>query len=339
MWNDKKELRKEQTNRFIESTIITTDLLLSSYLYDSTKMEEFLSFIANLDNKYSFVNMYLVRTQFPGASIVKSYSSWKKENIQVRKTEKGISIFRPKIINYVVYNNTKVTKDKWTNEIKELVKNNELEVYTYTKGFILAKVFDISQTTLPKAQYPKQYFSYFIKEDNENINPNTKLLSLLCSFIAKHNIGITYATMGLSTSEQRFYDKNSHGIKHWIRLNDKNSITQNIYSLVKEYAHTLLGHDISAINNIENRYQAQLVAYAICKSFRLKGIELSSFDAFRTWVNNSTKEMRKKWINSVIFASKQFANDFNYFLDEIEINVDKANLRETASINELMGRE
>ncbi len=29
----KKELRKEQTNRFIEKTIITTDLLLSSYLY------------------------------------------------------------------------------------------------------------------------------------------------------------------------------------------------------------------------------------------------------------------------------------------------------------------
>nr|WP_307919754.1 hypothetical protein [Mycoplasmopsis bovis] len=36
--------------------------------------------------------------------------------------------------------------------------------------------------------------------------------------------------------------------------------------------------------------------------------------------------MRKKWINSVIFASKQFTNDFNYFLDEIEINVNKLNL-------------
>ncbi|EIN15486.1 Hypothetical protein MAGb_0140 [Mycoplasmopsis agalactiae 14628] len=335
----KKELRKEQTNRFIESTIITTDSLLSKYLYDSAKMEEFLSFIANLNNKYSFINMCLIRSQFPGASIVKSYSSWKKENIQVRKSEKGISIFRPKVIKYVVYNNAKVTKDKWTNEIKELVKNNELEVYTYTKGFTLAKVFDISQTILPKEKYPKQYFSYFIKEDDENINPNAKLLSLLCNFIAKHNIGITYATMGLNTSEQRFYDTNIHGIKHWIRLNDKNSITQNIYSLVKEYAHTLLGHDISAISKIENKYQAQLVAYAICKSFRLKGIEISSFDEFRSWVNQSTKEMRKKWINSVIFASKQFANDFNYFLDEIEINVIKAHLSETASLNEAVGRK
>lgn len=289
----KKELRKEQTNRFIEKTIITTDLLLSSYLYDSTKMEDFLSFIANLDNKYSYVNMCLIKDQFPGASIVKSYSSWKKENVQVRKTEKGISIFRPKVIEYVVYDNKKVTKDKWTNEIKELVKNNELEVYTYTKGFTLCKVFDISQTTLPKNQYPKQYFLYFIKEDNENIKPNTKLLSLLCNFIKKHNIGITYASMGLITSEQRFYGTNIYGIQHWIRLNDKNSITQNIYSLVKEYAHTLLGHDKSAINNIENEYQAKLVAFTVCKNLKLKGIELSSFDKFRSWVNQSTKQMRK----------------------------------------------
>ncbi|WP_429995207.1 hypothetical protein [Mycoplasmopsis bovis] len=73
--------------------------------------------------------MCLIKDQFPGASIVKSYSSWKKENVQVRKTEKGISIFRPKVIEYVVYDNKKVTKDKWTNEIKELVKNNELEVF------------------------------------------------------------------------------------------------------------------------------------------------------------------------------------------------------------------
>nr|WP_307925175.1 hypothetical protein [Mycoplasmopsis bovis] len=36
--------------------------------------------------------------------------------------------------------------------------------------------------------------------------------------------------------------------------------------------------------------------------------------------------MRKKWINSVIFASKQFTNDFNYFLDEIAFNVNKLNL-------------
>ncbi|WP_429988772.1 hypothetical protein [Mycoplasmopsis bovis] len=67
----------------------------------------------------------------------------------------------------------------------------------------------------------------------------------------------------------------------------------NIYSLVKEYAHTLLGHDKSAINNIENEYQAKLVAFTVCKNLKLKGIELSSFDKFRSWVNQSTKQMRK----------------------------------------------
>nr|WP_307908327.1 hypothetical protein [Mycoplasmopsis bovis] len=77
----------------------------------------------------------------------------------------------------------------------------------------------------------------------------------------------------------------------------------------------------------------------MCKNLKLKGIELSSFDKFRSWVNQSTKQMRKKWINSVIFASKQFTNDFNYFLDEIEINVNKLNLSETDKINEATERE
>ncbi|QQH60330.1 hypothetical protein HYD63_00885 [Mycoplasmopsis bovis] len=74
---------------------------------------------------------------------------------------------------------------------------------------------------------------------------------------------------------------------------------------------------MSAINNIWKWvFKAKLVAFTVClRTFIAKrNLNYQAFVKFRSCVNQSTKQMRKKWINSVIFASKQFTNDFNYYL-------------------------
>lgn len=98
----------------------------------SEVMENYLSFLAKF-HSYSPSNNFLIRTQCPHATHVAGYDKWKELGRQVRRGEKGISIFRPIIKTRLV----DVTNENGETEQKELKRPS---------GFSIGKVFDISQT-------------------------------------------------------------------------------------------------------------------------------------------------------------------------------------------------
>ena len=78
---------------------------------------------------YSFNNVLLILSQFPGASRVAGYQRWQELGRQVKKGSKSIKILAPL--------KRKVEKEN---------DNGELETKTGIFGFRRVNLFDISQT-------------------------------------------------------------------------------------------------------------------------------------------------------------------------------------------------
>ena len=93
-------------------------------LFSSNRWMNYLEFLSKF-HRYSANNTIAIYLQRPTASLVASFSDWRRKGRKVRKGEHGIKILAPHII--------KDTDDE-TGEVKQRI------------GFHLAYCFDISQT-------------------------------------------------------------------------------------------------------------------------------------------------------------------------------------------------
>jgi DNA primase len=112
--------REEQLEAAHEMLVAKTDALVTSEGW-----AEYLAFAARF-RKYSFNNTLLILIQMPTATRVASYKQWAAMGRQVRKGEKGLSIFAPMM---------RKREDEKTGEEKRWVS-----------GFRLVSTFDVSQT-------------------------------------------------------------------------------------------------------------------------------------------------------------------------------------------------
>ena len=111
--------RDERLEQMHEALVAKTDALVTSEGW-----MEYLTFAARF-RQYSFNNTLLILIQCPTATRVASYKKWLEVGRQVRKGEKGLSIFAPMM-------RKKETEDG--------------EEKRYVSGFRLVPVFDVSQT-------------------------------------------------------------------------------------------------------------------------------------------------------------------------------------------------
>ena len=114
------DARDEKLERIHEALVAKT-----AELTTSEGWAEYLAFAARF-RQYSFRNTLLILLQMPQATRVASYKTWTSVGRQVRKGEKGLSIFAPM---------TRKREDKVSGEEK-----------TFVSGFRLVSVFDVSQT-------------------------------------------------------------------------------------------------------------------------------------------------------------------------------------------------
>jgi DNA primase len=112
--------REERLEQMHEALVAKTDALVTSEGW-----MEYLAFAARF-RQYSFNNTLLILIQCPHATRVASYKKWTEMGRQVRKGEKGLSIFAPMM---------RKKEDAKTGEEK-----------TYLSGFRLVPTFDVSQT-------------------------------------------------------------------------------------------------------------------------------------------------------------------------------------------------
>jgi antirestriction protein ArdC len=111
---------EERLEAMHEALVAKTDALVTSEGW-----AEYLAFAARF-RQYSFNNTMLILLQCPDATHVASYKKWAEMGRQVRKGERGLSIFAPMM---------KRREDKETGEEKR-----------YISGFRLVSVFDVAQT-------------------------------------------------------------------------------------------------------------------------------------------------------------------------------------------------
>jgi antirestriction protein ArdC len=115
--------REERMEQIHEELVAKTNALVTSEGW-----LEYLAFAARF-RQYSFNNTMLILIQMPTASRVASYRKWSELGRQVRKGEKGLSIFAP------------MTRKR---EVEDA--SGEKSERRYVSGFRLVSVFDVSQT-------------------------------------------------------------------------------------------------------------------------------------------------------------------------------------------------
>jgi hypothetical protein len=204
----------------------------------SEKFQAWLQFLSSF-HSYSFNNTILIYRQNPHASLVKGFQEWKKHGRFVKKGAKAIKVLAPLI-----------GKKKEKRETKDEEEKEKKVLY----GFRYVNVFDVSNT------------------DGEELpSPEVRTLTgdgeiekeLLQEWITKIEISVQFQDTGEANG---YY----HIIDNYIALHEKRSTTQQLKTLIHEYAHFLLhakGAKFEQVTNRMREAQAEAVAYVVMNHF------------------------------------------------------------------------
>jgi len=258
---------------------------------DSDRYKDFLKVMSKCHN-YSYTNSMLIYIQNENATIVKSYTDWKKDKVKVNKNEKGIKIFCP-IKNHIdVYK--KNNKGEFVlNENGEKIKIDEKE---YT-NFKIGNVFDISQTNANPENYElKIESSEKILNKNEILKKLEKLSGIKFEF--SDNLGVAN---GIYTPDE---DK--------IEIKADMGDIKTISTCVHEVAHSILHKkDNNSFSREQKEFEAESVAYVVCQRLNVDS-KFNNLLYLANWIG-------KKDISEFENSLDRIQNTSNYILKEFDI--------------------
>ncbi len=211
-------------------------------------LEKYLSALARFHD-YSFRNMMMIVNQFPDASKVAGFHTWRKLGRWVKKGESGIAILAPMIGR---------NKDEAESINRgEVTQSNAKAVF----GFRAVHVFDISQT------------------EGEELPKLSEI-----SGSAEHNLLFlesVYATLNIKL-ETRPMPEGTRGVSLGGHVVVKEGLdnTMRFRILAHELGHELLHRDIVGDEVIKSHElietEAESVAFVVCKAYGIDTQALSS---------------------------------------------------------------
>lgn len=193
---------------------------------------------------YSFNNCLLIGMQFPNATLIAGYQTWKnKFNRQVRKGEKAIRILAP-------------IPHKFKKEIEKEDGSKEEKEINYTT-FRAVSVFDVSQTE-------GEEIPTIAQELQGSLDDYNKLLEQLKS-VSPVEIRFDEIKGGANG----YYSHIDNNIVIDTRLSEQ----QTVKTLIHEIAHSILhnketGEEKEADRNTKE-VQAESIAYTVCQHLGL----------------------------------------------------------------------
>lgn len=212
----------------------------------------FLEKKAQLPN-YSWGNVFLILRQYPEASFVAGYTTWKKVGNPVRKGERGISITAPYI-----------KKDEETGE-------------KIISGFGKATVFDISQTV--------QGIDWLGMPDRKLKGSAPELLEKLKSLITDNDIKLIERVIPDPACNGRTYVLNTG--ERVIEVQESLEDVMKIKTLLHEMTHAVLHQNIEdyAIHRGAAEVEAESGAFVLGK---MLGIDTGSytFNYINAWLES-----------------------------------------------------
>lgn len=280
--------------------------------------------------QYSTRNRALIYMQNPDAIALGSYGFFMKQGYPVRRHEHGIKILAPNIVKtfFNAKGEEKLFKDATPNEKKQ-IKAGQLKTNQHVSGFRNISVFDVTQTDLPKEDYPKifpnAHHDYHVSGDFE-LNAVSQGLAAIAKELK----------LSLVTNDEEFWQKYQGGAAkgffapnlNSIALNPRNTPTENVETLIHELTHaTLHGYGLEEnsilkklnikkhekLEDYEKELQAELTGYLVAKA---NGIDTSE-DSIRYiagWTKNGRKVDESRLYEFFDEISKLAA----YFIDRIK---------------------
>ena len=245
-------------------------------LFNSQRWKNYLDFLSKF-HRYSANNTIAIFLQRPTASLVASFSDWRRKGRQVRKGEHGIKILAPHTIKDV---------DDETGEIKQRL------------GFHLAYCFDVSQpdgADLPEG--PARQLTGSV-DDYDRIWDT--LLAVSPVPVSVEPITDCEANGYYSHTDQR------------IVVRDGLAEMQRVKTAIHEIAHALLhakGSEEANADRSTREVQAESVAYVVCRAL---GLDTSnySFGYVAGWSHDRELKALKASLDAIVRTSDKILKAF-----------------------------
>lgn len=285
---------------------------------------EFLNFLSKF-NQYSARNNLLIQNQREGSIAVATFPKFKELGYTVNRGEKSMQILRPNFYEYFLEPKTNKMKSikKANEDEKKLIKDKKILVQSKTT-FSQMNVFDVTQTNMPKEEYPKIYPNAhidFVYKGN-NIESFNKALQHYSN--QDLNIPVTIEPYN-DLAKGKYYP-----LENKISLNQKNTPTENAHTLIHELAHSKMHNweDISSKDNYLvtstniKEYQAEMTTYVVAKHFGLD-TEEHSINYIAGWTDNLNKIEDEKLFDiysEVSNTSKEMVSEISNTIEELGLN-------------------
>lgn len=285
---------------------------------------EFLNFLSKF-NQYSARNNLLIQNQREGSIAVATFPKFKELGYTVNRGEKSMQILRPNFYEYFLEPKTNKMKSikKANEDEKKLIKEKKILVHSKTT-FSQMNVFDVTQTNMPKEEYPKIYPNAhidFVYKGN-NIESFNKALQHYSN--QDLNIPVTIEPYN-DLAKGKYYP-----LENKISLNQKNTPTENAHTLIHELAHSKM-HNLEDISSKDNylvtstnikEYQAEMTTYVVAKHFGLD-TEEHSINYIAGWTDNLNKIEDEKLFDiysEVSNTSKEMVSEISNTIEELGLN-------------------
>ena len=210
----------------------TIEDIAKTYKDNPEEIAELMKFASKF-YRYSSRNVMLVHNQNSGATYFQSFEAWKKAGYSINRGQHGLKVLVPLKTTYLQDKDGNYVK---LSEAPAELKNKYMKAPDSVKHinrtyYKIGNVFDISQTNVPKEEYPSFY----------SMGYNDVKLDILSAGIknycvSKLNIPVNNIDMN-SISLRGYHIKDT-----LINMNDKLNSTEYLSTLTHEVGHAVMQH-------------------------------------------------------------------------------------------------
>ncbi len=238
-------------------------------VFTSENFKNFLNTMARFPH-YSYNNSILIMLQKPDATLVQSYTGWKKMGRYVKKNEKGIRIIAPAPFKYEKEVEKTDDNSMVINQDGDLVREKET-ITIKLMAYKPVSTFDISQTEgKPVPQLDVKELIGTV-EDYKNLFKAIKLVS-----------PVPIEFEDIKTGSKGYF----HTTENRIAIKTDMSEVQTVKTAIHEMTHATLHNLDAQKDNKQSRnsmeVEAESIAYTVCQHY---GIDTSdySFSYVASW--------------------------------------------------------
>ncbi|PEM23076.1 LPD25 domain-containing protein [Bacillus wiedmannii] len=300
----------EEKKEAVQALTKKMEKSVEGYFRTPGDLKEYLTFMAKFYH-YSPSNISLIQSQFQGASAVGSFSFWKEKGFPVKKGEKGIKILVPNrtVAKFKDKEGTWKTVTKASEEERNQIESNSVEVIPGRLYFAVGHVFDVSQTNAKAEDLPRIFPNRWLEG---SVTDYKGLYRGMEAIAEKNGVKIIAPKAELGVSKGVSYTLTKE-----VALNPRNSELQNVKTLLHELAHAKLHTAETHMNYTapEKEFQAEMTAYAVSSYF---GIDTSEYSLgyLASWTQGKEMKDKTKLLKEVHETSIEFIETIENTLEK-----------------------